>query len=164
MRSYIAAWLATIIALSASASLAQTTFSGPGASSAPVEISADLFEIVEADREAVFSGNVVVSQDGFRLTADRVVVRYGENGGTDLQSLSAPGRTRIEYGGQTATGDRADFDVASRVLRLTGNVEVRDSSGAVTGPELVIDFARGTSSFGSAGGGGRVTGVFTPGN
>lgn len=140
----------------------QSPFSGPGASSAPIEISADLFEIDTNGREATFSGNVVITQSGFTLRSARVIVTYGEGGQTDLERVRSPGAARIEYGGQTARGDAADFDVAARVLTLSGNVEVRNSSGTFTGPLLTIDFVRGTTSFGG-GTGGRVTGVFTPG-
>lgn len=140
----------------------ESPFSGPGASSAPVEITADLFEIDTTGRQAVFSGNVVVSQTGFTLWSERLIVTYGEGGRSDLQFLSSPGRARIAYGGQTASGDSAEFDVAGRVLRISGNVEVEGPVGNFAGPLLVIDFARGTTSF-RGGGGGRVTGTFTPG-
>lgn len=152
-----------VILLFPAAQAQQSPFSGPGASSAPIEITADLFEIDTNGREATFSGNVVITQSGFTLRSERVVVTYGEGGQTDLERVRSPGAARIEYGGQTALGDSADFDVAARVLTLSGNVEVRNSSGTFTGPQLTIDFVRGTTSFGGGGGGGRVTGVFTPG-
>ena len=151
-----------VVLLVPAAQAQQSPFSGPGASSAPIEITADLFEIDTNGREATFSGNVVITQSGFTLRSERVVVTYGEGGQTDLERVRSPGAARIEYGGQTARGDSADFDVAARVLTLSGNVEVRNSSGTFTGPQLTIDFVRGTTSFGG-GGGGRVTGVFTPG-
>lgn len=142
---------------------ATSPFSGPGASSEPVEITADVFEIEEASRSAEFSGNVVVTQAGFTLRSEKVVVLYGEDGYADLKSLVSEGRTRIANAGQSAAGDRAEFDVASRVLRLIGNVRVENEDGTFTGHELVVDFARGTTRFGGGGGNGRVTGVFTPG-
>lgn len=157
--------LAALVALPAAPILGQASspFSGPGASSAPVEITADLFEIEEATQSAEFSGNVVVAQAGFTLRSEKVVVVYGEGGYTDLKSLRSEGRTRIGYADQSAVGDGAEFDVGSRVLKLIGNVRVENEDGTFTGEELIVDFARGTTRFGGGGGGGRVTGVFTPG-
>ena len=162
--AFLVSVLAMALALGASPLRAQAVspFSGPGASSAPVEISADLFEITEADRQAVFSGNVIVTQDDFRLTSARVVVHYGPAGQTEIETLVSPGPTRIDYAGQTATGNQAQFEVAARVLKISGDVRVQNQTGTFTGPELVVDLARGTTAFGG-GGGGRVTGVFTPG-
>ncbi len=165
MRPLAALALVMLVALPAAPVLGQATnpFSGPGASSAPVEITADVFEIAEANSSAEFSGNVVVTQAGFTLKSEKVVVVYGEDGYSDLKSLRSEGRTRITYAGQSAAGDRAEFDVGSRVLRLIGNVRVENEDGTFTGQELVVDFARGTTRFGGGGDGGRVTGVFTPG-
>ena len=60
-----------------------------------------------------------------------------------------------------ATGDRATFDPVAQILKLNGNVKVKNSSGNVSGPELVVDLKKNTSVF-SGGKAGRVTGVFTP--
>jgi lipopolysaccharide export system protein LptA len=165
MRPLAVVALMALVALQAVPIRGQTTspFSGPGASSAPVEITADVFEIAEANSSAEFTGNVVVTQAGFTLRSEKVVVVYGEGGYSDLKSLISEGRTRIDYTDQSAVGDRAEFDVGSRVLRLIGNVRVENEDGTFTGQELVVDFARGTTRFGGGGGGGRVTGVFTPG-
>lgn len=156
--------LVAVAALWAGPVAGQSTspFSGPGASSAPVEITADLFEIEESSQTAEFSGSVEVTQAGFTLRSEKVVVLYGEGGYADLKTLRSEARTFIEYAGQSAVGDRAEFDVESRVLRLIGNVRVDNEDGTFSGGELIVDLSRGTTTF-RGGGGGRVTGVFTPG-
>lgn len=143
---------ALVLVASVSATLAQATD--------PVEISADSLVIEESSKQATFEGNVVVLRTGLRVTADRVVVVYG-TGIEDIQRFDAIGNVRIETEGQTASGDRAEFDPANQMLRLTGNVTVQNSAGTMGGAELVVDLRTNDTVF-KAGDGQRVTGTFTP--
>ena len=126
-----------------------------------VTVTSDSFVVTEASSEAVFTGNVVVNRTGLKVWADKVVVAYAAGGIENIQSFVATGNVRLETPEQTATGERAHFDPATQVLRLTGNVVVDNEAGTVRGPELLVDLASSTSVF-SGGGGARVTGVFTP--
>ena len=141
--------------------LAAAAFAHAALAANPVEVSADQFVVDQANSQATFSGNVVVSRADLKVWADKVVVHYGEGGVTNITNLVATGRVRLETKDQTATGDRVTFDPRSQVLRLSGNVTVTNASGTLSGPELVINLAEQTSVF-SSNGGGRVTGVFTP--
>lgn len=133
----------------------------PGAALAasPVKITADTFEVHEADSEAIFSGSVVVVRPGLTVWADKVVVDYGEGGPENIKTLIATGNVRLKTEDQDATGDRAVFDPATQILRLQGSVTVVNASGTLNGPELQINLADNTTVF-SGGKGGRVTGVF----
>jgi lipopolysaccharide export system protein LptA len=126
-----------------------------------VSITADLFTIDEATREAVFTGNVVVKHPTVTVNAPKVIAHYGDGGTSDIESFEAfgPG-VELITSEQTATGDRAVFTPADQLLRLTGNVSVVNASGTVQANELVHNLDTNQSTF-SAGGGGRVTGVFT---
>jgi lipopolysaccharide export system protein LptA len=126
----------------------------------PVEISADSLVIVESSKEATFEGNVVALRTGLKVTANKVVVIYG-NGIEDIQKFDAIGNVRIETEGQSATGERAEFDPVNQILRLTGNVSVQNSAGSMSGAELVVDLRTNDTVF-TAGQGQRVTGTFTP--
>lgn len=133
---------------------------------APVEITADTLEIDEDSSIAIFTGNVVITQDAMTMDAQRVEVRYGAGGPADLQRLEASGgRVRMSFDGQTADSDTAVYDVAQRVLTLAGNVVVTNATGTINSAQLVINTRDGTSTFtgGAPDAGGRVTGVFTPG-
>ena len=133
----------------------------PARAANPVEVSADQFVVDQASSSATFTGNVVVSRVDLTVWADKVVVKYGEGGVTNITNLIATGSVRLKTKDQTATGERATFDPRSQVLRLSGNVTVTNEAGTLSGPELVINLADRTSVFSSSGGG-RVTGVFTP--
>ena len=126
----------------------------------PVEITADLFTVDENSQQAVFTGNVVVIHPNVKVWAEKVVARYGEGGTTDIESFEATGAVRLETPEQNATGDRAVFTPADQLLRLTGNVQVINSSGTIDATELVVNLETNVSTF-TSGNGGRVTGVFT---
>jgi lipopolysaccharide export system protein LptA len=125
-----------------------------------VAITADLFTLNEAGREAVFTGNVVVTHPTVKVWATEVVATYGAGGTTDIETFEATGDVKLETPEQTATGERAVFTPGDQLLRLTGNVKVTNSGGTVDAGELVVNLATNVSTF-SGGKGGRVTGVFT---
>lgn len=128
-----------------------------------VEITADNFVVDEANSEATFSGNVVVTQPDLELLARIVVVHYGPGGPTDMRDLEASGAVKITTPGQVATGDRGTYNPTAKIFHLTGKVTVTNASGTVQSGELLVDLNKGTSKFTATPGGGRVTGVFTPG-
>ena len=109
---------------------------------------------------AVQPGNVVVIHPSVKVWAEKVVAQYGEGGTTDIESFEATGAVRLETPEQNATGDRAVFTPADQLLRLTGNVQVINSSGTIDATELVVNLETNVSTF-TSGNGGRVTGVFT---
>lgn len=125
-----------------------------------VEISADLFTVEETQREAVFTGSVVVTHPSVTVWAPKVVATYGEGGTSDIRSFEATGAVRLKTSDQEATGERAVFTPGTQTLRLTGNVEVVNASGTIKAGELVVNMGTGVSTF-TAASGGRVTGVFT---
>jgi lipopolysaccharide export system protein LptA len=125
---------------------------------APIKVAADTFVVEEEGKSATFTGNVVVTSEGFELTAGKVLVRYGEGGVSDIRSFDAMESVRIKTEGQTATGSRAVYDPNTQLLTMTGNVQVTNESGTVNGPELTVDMRTNVSTFK----GGRVTGTFNP--
>lgn len=139
-----------VLALSASPALAQQK----------VNISADLFTIDEATKNAVFTGNVVVTHPTVTVWAPKVVATYGAGGTSDIESFIASGSVKLQTSDQTATGEQAVFTPGDQLLRLTGNVVVTNAGGTVSAGELVVNLATNVSTF-TSGNGGRVTGVFT---
>ena len=126
-----------------------------------VNVSADDFTIDQANNNATFSGNVVITRTGLKLWADKVVVIYGSGGQSDIDGLTATGNVRIKTDSQEASGAKATFNPDTQILKLSGDVTVVNAQGKLNGPELTINLATNSSVFkGNAGG--RVTGVFTP--
>lgn len=126
-----------------------------------VEITSDLFVMNEAERNAVFTGNVVVIHPSVTVWAPEVIATYGDGGTSDIRTFEAlGGNVRLKTKDQDATGTRAVFTPATQLLRLTGNVKVTNASGTVDASELVVNLETNVSTFTSTGGG-RVTGIFT---
>lgn len=160
-----------LFALLAVPGLAQTTQSDPAGfgglaeeADEEVNVTADNLAIDENASTALFTGNVVITQGTMELQAPKLLAQYGEGGPSDLENFTASGGVEMVFEDQTVDADEAFYDFAQRVLTFTGSVVVVNASGTVNADRLVIDTRAGTSSFSSAGGGGRVTSTFTPGD
>ncbi|MEQ1768486.1 MAG: LptA/OstA family protein [Devosia sp.] len=129
---------------------------------APVEITADNFAVEQSAKKATFTGNVVVRREGMTLWAGKVTVDYGSGGLSNIVGLIASGGVRLKTPEQTASGDRAEFNPRTQVLKISGNVTITNASGTMSGPQLVLDLKNGSTTFSGGGNSGRVTGVFTP--
>ncbi len=138
-------------------------------STAPIEIVADTLEVRQAENLAIFSGEVVAGQGTMRLTADLLTVIYAaEQSGTGvsadtgaIQNMRADGNVFLSNGAETAQGAWAEYDVASGIIRMGGNVVLTQGDNAISGESLVIDLNAGTGRI-EGGAGGRVKSVFAP--
>jgi lipopolysaccharide export system protein LptA len=134
-------------------------------SKAPIEITSDSLEVRQAERLAVFSGQVVAGQGTLRLTADRVEVTY-DAGGSDaatgaIRKMRAEGNVFLSNGSETAQGAWAEYDVAGGQMRMGGKVMLTQGGNAISGESLVIDLNAGTGRI-EGGTGARVQSVFVP--
>lgn len=126
----------------------------------PVKITSDKFVVDDQQQIATFTGKVVILRTNLTVWAAKVVVNYADGGPSSIKSLVATGNVRIKTKDQDATGDRADYDPKTEILKLSGNVMVVNATGTVGSPDLVVDLNTNNSVFTSAGGK-RVTGVFS---
>lgn len=127
----------------------------------PVKVTADTFQVTENSNQAVFSGNVVITQPGVTVYAQKVVVHYGKGGAQDIRSLDATGNLKIVTKDQTITGQTGVYDPKTKIMKVSGDVVVVNKTGTVKGPDLLVNFNTNTASF-TTKGGGRVSGVFNP--
>lgn len=149
-----AAFAAALLALAAGMAHAQElNLSGGG----PVEITAqDAIEWRQAEQVVVARGAARAVRDGVTVTADRLVARYrpraGEagpataaasplaagnpGGSSQIWRLEAEGNVRITTATDTATADRAVYDMDQAVLLLTGrNLTLATPQDRVTARE-----------------------------
>lgn len=143
----------------------------------PIEIEADNLEVLDADRVAIFRGNVEVVQGAATLLTRELRVHYesGEDGAggigptsnQGLRLLEAFGDVEIRSEDQYASGDEAQFDFISEIITLTGSVVLQQGDNLVRGQRLTVDLTTRESRLDAApaasSGSGRVTGVFVPG-
>jgi len=150
-----------------------------GNTDAPIDIEADVLEVDDKQKQAIFKGNVVARQAGFSLKAKELAVYYSGEPSGDIASAGASeggasGRIkRIEAKGkvivttkdeQSATSEWANFNVEEQVVTIGGNVVLSQGENVLRGDRLVIDLQSGKSRFEVAGEAGkqRIRGLFQP--
>lgn len=143
---------------------------------APIEISADTLEVLQADQVAIFSGNVDALQGDLRLQAAELRVHYDSGSGTggEISRLDANGAVHVSSAGETARGDHAIYNVLEEQVTMEGNVVLTQGENVIQGNRLTIDLTTGRSRIeggvpgtvdpadsGDGESPGRVRGVFT---
>ena len=130
----------------------------------PVNIEADQMEILDADKKAVFRGNVDATRGDTNMKADELTVLYADvkqpdgTTKTDATDLDAKGNVRIVTAKQVITGDWAKLNPQTNKLVVGGNVKLVQGTTVLTGQELHAD----TSTNQIEMTGGRVKGSFLP--
>lgn len=145
-------------------------------SNAPVSYAGDHFELLGRQDRASLSGNVVISQGGLTVRAQRTTLAFtSDGGGFKIHRLDATGGVTVTKGDQSASGEVAIYDFDRRIITMAGGVVLKRGNDLMRGGRLVIDLDTGISSLdgsvgggssalgtpGSGSGGGRVTGTFT---
>ncbi|MGE6756574.1 LptA/OstA family protein [Corallococcus interemptor] len=98
----------------------------------PVDLSADH---VTGDRnQAVLTGNVVVKHQTMDIRCDKMTGYY--NASRQVTRVVCAGNVRAVDGDRQARGERADYDVPSGVLVVTGSPEARQGNTYLTGTKV----------------------------
>ena len=154
MNRILAALTCLVLAVPAAA---QTNINLGGISadpSAPVEVTADSLNVDQDTGSAVFSGNVVIGQGDLRLSAPTVRVTYAADTG-DITRLQASGGVTFATATEAAEAQSADYNLASGLLTLDGDVMLTQGQSALSADSMVIDLNSGTAQMN-----GRVRTVF----
>lgn len=155
----------------------------------PIAIESNQLDVDDKQSLATFSGDVTVQQGETSLKADKLLVYYvrkaeGQGGAaaqpvstgnmpggsSDISRLEATGKVTIKSADQVATAKKADFDMATKVAVLTGDVVLSQGQNVATGCILRIQMDTGVARLqsrdcnGASGGaaGGRVRLLLSP--
>jgi lipopolysaccharide export system protein LptA len=133
----------------------------------PIDIEADLLEVDDKKKIAVFKGNVSATQGDFNIRASEILVTYTDSNktaGTDkkpppvkevaasplpggngsIKQIDAKGKVLVTgKDNQTATSDWAIFEVEKQLVTLGGDVVVSRGTDTIKANRLVIDVATG---------------------
>lgn len=114
----------------------------------PIQIEARELQVQDKSQSAVFSGDVVVTQGDAMLKTQRLVVHYDGSaaGGVNqrISKLEASGRVYISSKDQTATGERATFDMNQQLMVMTGGeVVLSQGPNVVVGNKLTVNLKTG---------------------
>lgn len=130
---------------------------------APVNVEADELTVSEVQKTVQFTGDVRAVQGGFSIRTSRLIAHYtggaslldpagqdsetsGDSSGAQLTRISAREKVLVSSsGGQSATGDWAEFDVAGNTVTLGGDVVITQGKNIVRGTRLKIDMTSGNS-------------------
>jgi lipopolysaccharide export system protein LptA len=116
----------------------------------PVNVTSDRLSYVDADRRAVFSGNVVVRAQDVIISSATVQVILLPNKSqaqtqtaSQLDRIEAQGDIKIEQGGRKATGNKLMYTAAEEKMVLTGTPEKLPSifdaeRGQISGDSLTF--------------------------
>ncbi|HEX5378822.1 MAG TPA: LptA/OstA family protein, partial [Phenylobacterium sp.] len=162
MKHWAAAAFACALAAAApaAAQLAQN-------SDAPVDITADELEVVNAQCLAVYKGAAEALQDTVRLRADVLKIFYkpgapggaagrsgtGSNCGSLMDRMEAVGSVYYVTKDQRVHGDNALYDADSDTITITGDVVAVQGQNVLRGSKMVINASTGDTQIQSAGGG-----------
>jgi lipopolysaccharide export system protein LptA len=128
----------------------------------PVQIEAGALEVRDKDKVATFSGNVKVVQGDTMMRSKSLVVFYeqqgqqpgaqtmkaatpGPGGSSQISRLEATGGVTVNQKDQTATGEKALFDMKANTVTLMGNVVVSQGQNVMRGDKLVVNLTTGVS-------------------
>ncbi|MFC3060932.1 lipopolysaccharide transport periplasmic protein LptA [Paenirhodobacter populi] len=128
---------------------------------APVTVTSDELSVDQGTGIAIFTGNVIVVQEGLRLNADKVTVDYVQGDRTQISTMTADGNVVMVSPTEAAQGNHAVYDVPGGTVVMTGDVLLTQGPNIMSGPKLTVDLRSGTGRM--EGGGGRVRTVLQPG-
>lgn len=139
---------ATLFVASAGIGHAQTNVDLGGIevdTSAAIEVTADNLAVDQESGRAIFDGNVIIAQGDLRLTAGQVEVVYGTDTSEIAQLIASEGVTFVTAE-EAAEAQRADYDIASGLLILQGDVLLTQGPSAISAGQMTINVTDGTAS------------------
>jgi lipopolysaccharide export system protein LptA len=133
----------------------------------PINVSADKFLADLNGKTGTYSGNVVVTQCDMKMRSNTLKVQVAGKNNAPEKIFANGGVVMDSPSSGIATGDNAVYDVAPRIVTLTGHVVLTKAKDVMRGNQLTVNLVTGKATLGakpSAGAAtpGRVQGVFTP--
>jgi len=103
----------------------------------PIEVTAQKLEVLQLERQSIFTGDVVAVQGEMTLYADKLII-YLQEAQQQVDRLEAIGGVKFVQLDRVATADRAVFQQVDEVLILTGNAVVTQGGNSVSGDEITL--------------------------
>ena len=127
----------------------------------PINIEARQFEMLLAERKAVYTGDVYVTQGNYTINADELVVFFDEdNQITVMEATGSPATLtdRVRQPPLLITGDSLDYFFEESTVRASGNSILKQGEGSVEADIIVYDLDAETArAFGGEGSRVRLT-------
>jgi lipopolysaccharide export system protein LptA len=101
----------------------------------PITIKSNELQADTKSRTATFLGKVVAKQGDITILADRLVVRYAEQGG-DVEKVEAVGNVRIVQQNRIGSAQHAVYQTQDGKITLSGSPKVVQGKDTITGREI----------------------------
>ena len=103
----------------------------------PIEITAQQLEVLQQQRQSIFTGDVVAKQGDMTLYADKLMV-FLHKDQDQIERLEALGGVKVLQLDRIATADKAVFHQVEEILVLIGNAEVTQGKNKISGDEITL--------------------------
>ena len=160
--AFATAMIVTALAGVATASAQETKTKMPGlaiANDQPIQIESDKLEIKEAEKRAIFTGNVKVTQGDTTLQSGLMVVHYTNggggmtSGGGDIESIDVSNKVLLRTATQTASADKGTFNMVRETAVLEGEkVVLTQGDNIFIGCRLTVNMGSSEAKLESCGG------------
>ncbi|MBM4378543.1 MAG: hypothetical protein FJ086_04475 [Deltaproteobacteria bacterium] len=114
-----------------------TVSDSTGSDGRPVTIRARAVRVDNARGTAVWTGDVRVLREGAVIRCQRLVAQSAPDG--RLSRAACTGAARLDMAERWAEGERADYDVTSARVFVTGNPRAGDGVNLMNGTRFVVD-------------------------
>jgi lipopolysaccharide export system protein LptA len=100
-------------------------------------VDSDTFKLDLSQHSGVFIGNVHVVDPSFEMTSDEMTLFFDKD--NKIERMVARGNINLKQGDkQSATSREAEYTVADKKLKLTGNPIVQQGDNKVTGAVIYL--------------------------
>ncbi len=126
----------------------------------PIEITSQRLEVLQQQRQSIFSGDVVAQQGDMTLRAETLIAFFQKDQ-NQIERLEATGNVRVIQLDRMATAEKATFYQLEEVLTLSGQAEVKQGENSIFGDEITL-FLKENRSLVESSTHGRVKAVIVP--
>jgi len=126
----------------------------------PIEVTAQQLEMLQLQRQSVFTGDVVARQGEMTLYAQKLII-FLQPDEDQVERMEATGGVRILQLDRVATAEQVVFYQLDEMLILRGNAEVVQGANKISGEEIRL-YLRENRSVVKSSESGRVRATIVP--
>lgn len=125
-------------------------------SDTPIYVSANKMVSHDKEKAVVFTGNVQAKQGDMIINAETMTIYHratkqpastaDKTESQKIYKIIATGKVEIIQEGFVATGDRVEYVASTEIVTLTGNAKIIQDNNMVTGHQVAMDLAKGTTT------------------